>query len=323
MNCGWWGLRTLALTGLSEPPALEAGVRERYSRTIAALGEDAFARLRALRCGLAGVGRLGGLLAWELARAGLARAVLVDPDIIEIGNLGESDYAAADVGQPKALALARRLGERHPELAVEAVPGSITEYRALHALSNCDMLFVTPDNAGARLAAHGMATLFNLAALDVGTGILHSGEFGLDLRVIWPGRCVLCAGGIARLVEGAQSLARVEAERAFHEGRNWQAERRGSLRSLNLLAAGLTLTTLADFVAERVRENGHWVQVRRGANDRMLFTYPPTPARRDTDCWCALAGRGEAGLGELAARLRALARSGQSTGQRAQDRPRR
>src|SRR5262249_4104834 len=87
-------------TGIAVTPST---VREWWSRTIGALGEETWARLTNLHSAVVGVGRSGSVLAEAIANGwGVERLSLIDPDLIEIHNLGEMlGVTAADRGRPK------------------------------------------------------------------------------------------------------------------------------------------------------------------------------------------------------------------------------
>ncbi|NLF14564.1 MAG: hypothetical protein GX597_22470, partial [Anaerolineaceae bacterium] len=64
---------------------------ERWSRTMGALGRQAWRRLTRLQVAIVGLGRTGSAVAVTLARLGVRRVLLVDPDTVERHNLGEMD----------------------------------------------------------------------------------------------------------------------------------------------------------------------------------------------------------------------------------------
>ncbi len=67
-----------------------------------------------------GCGSFGSALADMLARAGVGKLALIDPEILAVENLGRHMLTSKDVGRPKAEALAARLLEINPNLDVEA-----------------------------------------------------------------------------------------------------------------------------------------------------------------------------------------------------------
>lgn len=117
-------------TGLA--PDLErrfGGLRRLY-------GDAAYARIRALRVAVVGIGGVGSWAAEALARSGVAELTLVDLDQVAESNINRQVQATgATVGQAKVDALAARIADIHPGCAVHRVEE-----------------FATPDNWPALLA---------------------------------------------------------------------------------------------------------------------------------------------------------------------------
>lgn len=100
-----------------QPPTLTAAEVERYSRQLLLpeMGEEEQLRLRAATVALIGCGGLGVAAAPYLAGAGVGAIRLFDPDLVEVHNLHRQvAFGEADLGAPKALALARRLRQLNP-----------------------------------------------------------------------------------------------------------------------------------------------------------------------------------------------------------------
>jgi molybdopterin/thiamine biosynthesis adenylyltransferase len=72
---------------------------------------------------LIGCGSIGGPVALLLAQAGVGRLRLVDGDVLKAGNISRHPLGVQDLGRFKATALAERLRESYPHLAVEAFEG--------------------------------------------------------------------------------------------------------------------------------------------------------------------------------------------------------
>src|SRR5262249_47284554 len=148
--------------------------RERWSRTLGWLGPGAWDHLSGLSIVVAGCGRTGSELATFLARDG-CRLTLVDPDRIELHNLGEmATVTDADLGRPKAAAPAEGPARGRPWLAprVRAIPAPLADPAARAAVRECAVLVSCADNDAARLAAALLAVRCHLVHLDVGTAVL-------------------------------------------------------------------------------------------------------------------------------------------------------
>ncbi|MCS7221806.1 MAG: ThiF family adenylyltransferase [Anaerolineae bacterium] len=288
--------------------------RERCSRTIGALGSEAtWQRLVSLRVAVIGCGRTGSLAAVTLARLGVSRLILIDPDLVERHNLREMDAVTeADVERPKAKALADHL---RPLLLAGQDPviplvASIADQVALAAAKGCHVLVCCVDNGAARLAAAIVATLYHRVLLDIGTGIhftandslaqgphnqLRTRVMGADVRLILPGDgCLLCRGSLTDYAQAVDELCHHRSLTVLREG-EWHMQRAGSLRSLNQLAVGLGMQMLQDLVAERLQAS-IWAHLEFDLAGRLQVTYPQ-PSGEVASCpLCARAGLGDDGL---------------------------
>ncbi|WP_210204767.1 ThiF family adenylyltransferase [Mycoplana dimorpha] len=75
-----------------------------------------------------GCGALGSGIAMMLAKAGVTRFVLVDPEILGWENIRRHELGAEFVGEPKAVALKRRIERAIPDVEdVQAVTGSFQQ----------------------------------------------------------------------------------------------------------------------------------------------------------------------------------------------------
>lgn len=84
-------------------------------------GAGGFARVRAARVMVVGVGGVGGWVAESLARSGVGALTLVDMDEVCVTNINRQVHAHdLTVGQPKVEAMAGRVRHISPDCAVEA-----------------------------------------------------------------------------------------------------------------------------------------------------------------------------------------------------------
>lgn len=108
----WHDAWLFLLIGPTGPPELPRPfvlrTEERWLR------QPQFQPLAAKRVGIVGVGALGSPVAAHLARAGVGRFVLIDHDIVSIGNRVRHELDLADLGRPKVRAAAERLRRINP-----------------------------------------------------------------------------------------------------------------------------------------------------------------------------------------------------------------
>jgi hypothetical protein len=284
------------------------GNRKRHSRTIGALGgHDIWRRIAGLNLVISGCGRTGSLVGATLARLGAQSLALIDPDRVEEHNLGEMDLVGDEaLGLPKVDALAPYLEEvtGHLDDHFSALPLPISHQSALDACLKADVIFSCADNDAARLTAATVATLNHKVLVDVGTGIhfadirnpksrIRNRVMGADVRLILPGDgCLLCRGNITQY---ARAIQDVISNRGATPDIGWQAQRAGSLRSLNQIAAGFAVQMLQDLVAERI-QNSLWAHIECDNSGRFSIAYPAFSTTNPSCPLCAKTGQGDSAV---------------------------
>lgn len=287
------GLIESGLPGSKLLPDPSAGNDARWSRVSGALGERAFRRLRTLRCAIIGCGRTGSLTAHSLVRMGVRYLALIDPDGLEPHNLDGEGSLPKDLGRPKAEALAEGLQALAPDSFVIPCTASITALCTLKVLKETDVLICCADNDGARFACGLLSALYLKPMLDIGVAVLQE-TLGADIRWIVPGEaCLTCFGGVAN-PEHVEATFRSRAdEELFQAQRVWRQERAGSLRSLNMTAAGLGLQMIVNYLSGAIRGR-QWLQLeyRQGVPQLQTVAAPACTG----EGLCRLLGAGDEGL---------------------------
>ena len=101
---------------------IHADLERRFGGLRRLYGDDGYARLRALRVAVVGVGGVGSWTAEALARSGVAALTLIDLDHVSESNVNRQVQAlGATLGMAKVLALRERIADIHPACGVEAV----------------------------------------------------------------------------------------------------------------------------------------------------------------------------------------------------------
>lgn len=101
---------------------LEADSERRFGGLRRLWGDAAYARVRAARVAVVGVGGVGSWAAEALARSGVAQLVLIDLDHVAESNINRQVQAlGSTLGAAKVQALRSRIADIHPGCRVEAV----------------------------------------------------------------------------------------------------------------------------------------------------------------------------------------------------------
>ena len=134
---------------------------------------------------ICGAGTLGGNLAETLARMGFTRLRLIDKDRVEMRNLSVQPYSRAEVGAPKARALANSL-YRAVQAKVEPLVTELNASNAPDLLNGSAVVVDAFDNHLARTAVSLATCSFEWPCLHIGfspDGLYGSGIWEPHYRV--------------------------------------------------------------------------------------------------------------------------------------------
>jgi molybdopterin/thiamine biosynthesis adenylyltransferase len=177
----------------TEPKTDRSGDRYHRQTLLPQIGAAGQARLASSRVLLVGCGALGGVIAEQLARAGVGSLRIVDRDVVEWTNLQRQvlfDEADARRGIPKAIAAARRLARLNSEVKVDPVVADLHSGNVESVAEGADLILDGTDNVETRY-------LINDVSVKHGIPWVYGACVGTEGRVmpVLPGRtaCLRCA----------------------------------------------------------------------------------------------------------------------------------
>lgn len=160
---------------------------DRYIRheALSGIGPQGQARISAARAVVIGVGALGSNAANLLARAGVGKLRLVDPDVADWSNLHRQTlYEETDVEakRPKAEAAAMHLAKVNSEIEYEPIVARLMAENAEALIAGADVVVDGTDNFQGR-------ALLNQACVKLGIPFAH-------------GACLATHGSTATIIPG-------------------------------------------------------------------------------------------------------------------------
>lgn len=221
---------------------------------------------------IVGCGSVGSFMAGELARAGVRRFALVDPDVVEWANLTRTAYLHRDLGRPKVEALRDHLQSVFPDIEASAHAVTVQalgdEFRA--ALAAADLVISAVDQPAAHGRINRLAYAAGKAALFVG---LYKGARGGEIITTLPGRtpCFHCStGGVRKVTEDESAEKVVRTTRDYGTNRLVAEVALGSdihfvccagvKLALSLLSAG-SGGPLDHFLGRQLEEGGNFLML--------------------------------------------------------------
>lgn len=144
------------------------------SRNRGVLSAAEQARLLSSHVAIIGCGGLGGYAITLLARAGIGRLSLVDPDDFDESNLNRQQFCSLDtLGQNKAQVAARALEGIAPHMACRVFPRAARPDNLPEILNGADIVVDCLDSLASRFEAEA-------AALALGIPFIHGAVAGRE-----------------------------------------------------------------------------------------------------------------------------------------------
>ncbi len=154
------------------------------------VGEEGQQKLKGASVLISRVGGLGGLVALELAAAGVGRLILAHGGALKPSDLNRQLLQTRDhVGQLRMESITRRLGDLNPDCELIAVPENVSEVNVDSLVAGADIVVDAAPLFQERLA-------MNAAARRAGKPMVECAMHGLEATVttFLPGRagCLAC-----------------------------------------------------------------------------------------------------------------------------------
>ncbi len=173
-------------------PALTDDERTIYQwqMWVPGLGEEGQRKLKGASVLISRVGGLGGVVAYELAAAGVGRLVLAHAGNLKPADLNRQLLQTHDhIGKPRIESIARRLRDLNPRLDIVAVCENVTEENAGSLVAQADVVVDAAPLFEERFA-------LNRAAVRQGKPMVECSMYSMEAHVttILPGRtaCLQC-----------------------------------------------------------------------------------------------------------------------------------
>ncbi|MDO9575661.1 MAG: sulfur carrier protein ThiS adenylyltransferase ThiF [bacterium] len=140
-----------------------------------------YKRLSKATVGIAGAGGLGSNVAHLLARAGVGRLIIDDPDRIELSNLGRQLYSIDQVGKPKVEVLKESLKNINPFIKIEIYKVKLDESNISTVFIGVDLLIEALDSReGKRRLVKGFSKTYPEIPIIMASGL---GGYGNNNKI--------------------------------------------------------------------------------------------------------------------------------------------
>jgi hypothetical protein len=140
-------------------------------------------RLRRMAAAVVGCSGTGSPVIEQLARLGIGRLVLIDPDRVEERNLNRILNARREdayLKRPKVEVMGRAIAAMGFGTEVEIIPQELAAPAAVKAVAECDVVFGCVDGVEGRHLLNRLAAFYVLPYFDIGVRLDADGHGGID-----------------------------------------------------------------------------------------------------------------------------------------------
>jgi hypothetical protein len=145
-------------------------------------GSGTTRRLREMSVAVVGCSGTGSPVIEQLARLGVGRMVLVDPDCVEEKNLNRILNATREdayLRRSKVEVMARAIAAMGFGTELEIIAGDLATPRAVRAVAECDVVFGCMDGVEGRHLLNRLAAFYVLPYFDIGVRLDADGKGGV------------------------------------------------------------------------------------------------------------------------------------------------
>ncbi len=172
-------------------------------RQALSIGQETVERLQRLRVAVVGCGGTGSAVSVLLARAGVGRVLLLDPDIVAETNLNRlhgSTRLDAERERPKVSVLKDHIEQMGLGTRVVVRQAPLANADVARLLRSCDCIFGCTDDHLGRLILNRIAYFYLVPVIDTGLSVVprergRTSHVSGRVTVLRPGcACLLCRG---------------------------------------------------------------------------------------------------------------------------------
>ena len=146
-------------------------------------GKGTIEILRNLAVAVVGCSGIGSLVIEQLARLGVGRLVIIDPDYVEEKNLNRILNTTMEDALNKSFkteVIARAIHKMGIGTEIVTFPTSLFDREAVKAVTECDIVFGCMDSIDGRYLLNRLATFYSIPYIDVGVKLEADGSGGID-----------------------------------------------------------------------------------------------------------------------------------------------
>jgi len=179
-------------------------IPEFAQRHAQAFGSGTFNILKRLSVAVIGCSGTGSPIIEQLARLGVGKLVIVDPDCVEEKNLNRilnTSFRDAHEKQLKVNVLAKAVSKIGTGTDVISIPHNLYNIDVVKTVAGCDLLFGCLDSVDGRHLLNKIAVFYSIPYIDVGIKLVADKKGGVEqicgsVHYLQPDRSSLMSRGV-------------------------------------------------------------------------------------------------------------------------------
>ncbi len=268
----------------------EQNVSDSGKRVAQTFGPETFNQLGKLKIAVIGCSGTGSPVIEQLARTCVGELVLIDPDVIDEGNLNRitnSTLEDAHQSRAKVKVLKEAVEKMGLGTKVRAYQCDIFNPEIVRELSSCDIIFGCMDSVDGRHLLNKLATYYLIPYFDTGVKLVADGKGGISkvcgqVHYLQPGRSSLFSRKVYTMDQlQSAALFRTDPEAYYGQKKSGYIdgvnENKPAVVTLNTLTSSLAV---ADFLSRihRTRDvPSEDIAITRFTHDQAMLLIEPEP----------------------------------------------
>jgi molybdopterin/thiamine biosynthesis adenylyltransferase len=295
--------RHAAIESYKRPSFLDKQTLKTVNRLVSQFSIESANELAGATVGIVGASGTGSPCIELLARAGVGKLIIVDPEVFEESNLERihgSFYKDISTKIPKVTIAGRHVNSINPKCKLTLIKGRIPQALVVNRLLECDLVLGCSDLQSARVALSDLAIRYLTPVIDI--GVVMEGKNGiLTGQVIQINRlfasdpCVYCREMINSLIVhqelmplDEQDRRKAQAVKAKKDGNNpnlyWlDMPQLNTVGYLTTTAAGIAVSYVIGYLTGRYKMNKNRLEINLSREGVQVVE---TNVRIDEECRC-------------------------------------
>jgi molybdopterin/thiamine biosynthesis adenylyltransferase len=296
--------RWVIISDHKKPLKLSTDALNRVQRLASQFSIDAAEALAGSTVGIVGAGGTGSPCSELLARAGVGKIIIIDPETFEDSNLERIHGSTHnDISEKplKVIIAGRHIKSINPDCDTVLIKGKVPQPQVIDQLMQCDIVLGCTDLHSARVALSDISLRYLIPIIDV--GVVMEGKDGsvtgqvVQLNRLFPkDPCVYCRNMVNSKIVHQELMSPLDQERHRNEAKKAKKEGRdpglywidipqlNTVGYLTTLAGSMLISYIIGYLTGRFKMTSNRIELNLSPHGIQVVEVKEV---RDLECRCA------------------------------------